>query len=132
MVDASAVLRERIHSKGVFVCRKAFKDQGHSFEPGDNYPWRQLSISERRVLQMWDGRWITTKETWDEEKAIMVRQDADRAYINERLKLGMKLPTVETEETKPEEELAPVAEVFEPEADAPAEDEGDKYRYDDI
>lgn len=54
--------QERVHSQGKFYCRRDFKCGGRTWKAGEEFRWRTISISERRVLQMWNKRDITTEE----------------------------------------------------------------------
>ena len=35
--------------------RKSFRAAGRSFRPGEEFPWKKLAITQRRVQQMYEG-----------------------------------------------------------------------------
>lgn len=59
--------QERVHSMGKFYCRRDFKCGGRTWKAGEEFAWRKISVSERRVMQMWDKRDITTEEEINRE-----------------------------------------------------------------
>lgn len=52
---------------GEYVARKSFRFAGRDFTPGDDFPWRQLACSARRLRQLYEGRFIVMAS--DEEEA---------------------------------------------------------------
>jgi len=112
-----AYKRERIHTAGNFVCRKDFKCSGRSYSRDQVFDWRKMSLSERRVLQLWDGRFIAPEETIadeakDREVKAERRQKEDTAIYESRKRA--QNPEADVKADKEEAVEAEVAEVTEP------------------
>ena len=65
-----------VRSVGKFICRRDFSCQGHSFKEGQEFKFRSISISDRRVRQMWDSRWISTESEVAREKEVLANRTA--------------------------------------------------------
>ena len=46
---------------GDYIARRGFRFMGRSFAPGDEFPWRQLACSKRKLRQLYEGRFIDLK-----------------------------------------------------------------------
>lgn len=40
------------------ICRKAFKVNGHSFQPGEDFTYTQLGVSSRKAIQLINNRLV--------------------------------------------------------------------------
>jgi hypothetical protein len=41
------------------ICMKPFRANGHSYTPGDTFPWRRIAVTARRARQLFEARYIT-------------------------------------------------------------------------
>lgn len=56
-------VKKPVLPKGVpLFAIKKFKINGHWFQPGDQFHWNRLSISESRVISLYDHRFIGTED----------------------------------------------------------------------
>lgn len=53
--------RQPFTATGGYVARKQFRFHGKPYAPGDNFPWRQLSCSVRKLRQLYEQRYIEPK-----------------------------------------------------------------------
>ena len=46
---------------GEYTVRKPFRGWGMSFAPGSDFPWRRLACSKKKLLQLYEQRYIEPK-----------------------------------------------------------------------
>lgn len=65
----SYATRPPFDPKGEFVAAKDFKFSGEAYATGDEFPWEELSCSERKLRQLYDNKLINlaVEEPDDEE-----------------------------------------------------------------
>lgn len=51
-------IRVPFQAKGDYVCTKNFRFVGRDFTAGQEFPWRQMSCSVRKLLRLYEGRFI--------------------------------------------------------------------------
>ncbi len=52
------MVRQPFTPGGKFVASKAFRFAGKAYNAGDEFPWRQLSCSVRRLRSLYEGRYL--------------------------------------------------------------------------
>lgn len=50
--------RQPFSPTGEYVARRDFRFAGKAYKAGQPFPWRKLSCSTRRLVQLWEGRFI--------------------------------------------------------------------------
>lgn len=50
--------RQPFTSTGDYHARRGFRFHGRNYAPGDEFPWKQLSCSPRKLRQLYEGRFI--------------------------------------------------------------------------
>lgn len=88
----------------VLVVRKPINLGGTKFKVGDTFDWKAAKLTERRVKQMWEQRWVGTaaelqhdRERWEAKKTA--EQSAMASRIKEKavvLPVKGKAPELET------------------------------------
>lgn len=53
--------RQPFTTTGDYVARKQFRFHGRGYSPGDEFPWRTLSCSTRKLRQLYEQRYIEPK-----------------------------------------------------------------------
>jgi len=59
----SSKVRQPFTPGGKFVVSKAFRFAGRPYKEGDEFPWRQLSCSVRKLRQLYEGRFLNNTYT---------------------------------------------------------------------
>ncbi len=62
--------RQPFSPSGEFVAGKEFRFGGKTYSVGDSFPWRKLSCSMRRLIQLYEGRYINVVGSIEEEDII--------------------------------------------------------------
>ena len=63
-------VRQPFNAKGKFVAgAKGLRFHGKTYAPGDNFPWRKLSCSERKLRQLHERRLVEYSDDFDPDKA---------------------------------------------------------------
>ena len=101
--------RQPFSPSGEFVAAKEFRFAGKTYAVGDSFPWRKLSCSMRRLIQLYEGRYIDVAGQEVEEEII----EEEEGLENET-----EANTPESEEDESEED--------EPEEDESEEDESEE------
>lgn len=63
-------MRQPFTPGGKFVVSKPFRFAGKGFNVGDEFPWRQLSCSVRRLRLLYEGRHLNNSYIDDEEQVL--------------------------------------------------------------
>ena len=89
--------RQPFAERGEYVASKNFRFAGRQFNAGDDFPWRSLACSARRLRQLYEGRFIGFKagEIPAGEATDEVADTAEAAAPE---------TSVEVESSEPEEE----------------------------
>jgi len=100
-------MANRALPQGPLVARKAFRFGGKPYGPGDAFPWRRLSCSERKLRVLMSGNYLTTKDQADEarDKAAGAADRRDAAR-----NAGPAPKPKKEKRTKPAEEPKPEGE----------------------
>lgn len=93
----SKKMRQPFSPGGKFVASKDFRFNDHRFARGDEFPWRRLACSVRKLRQMYEGRFLNNDYV-------------DVAEIDET----GELPEIETSVPVEEETTEGPLEVFDP------------------
>ena len=78
--------RQPFTATGEYVARKQFRFHGRPYAPGDDFPWRTLSCSVRKLTQLYNQRYIEPKgdgasvETKPEEPTTEEETKAPEAF----------------------------------------------------
>lgn len=57
----ATTMRQPFNPRGEYVARRGFKCNGHSFNPGDDFPWKRLAIDIRKLHRLWEHLYIEVK-----------------------------------------------------------------------
>jgi hypothetical protein len=66
----------RLSVKGIFdpkqplLVRRAFSAAGRTFQPGDAFPWKRLSVSLRRAFLMYESGLLRHSDDADAEETV--------------------------------------------------------------
>lgn len=55
------LVRQPFTPGGRFICSRTFKFNGTRYVRGDEFPWRQLHCSVRKLRQLYDGRFLNNR-----------------------------------------------------------------------
>lgn len=62
-----------------FVAAKSFTFNGRRYGKGDDFPWRRIACARRKLLQLYEGRYINTSAEYDEEAEKERKAEARKA-----------------------------------------------------
>lgn len=57
----SKMVKQPFAPGGKFVVGREFRFAGRDFKAGDEFPWRRLSCSVRRLRQLYEGRYLVNE-----------------------------------------------------------------------
>jgi len=66
----SSYMRQPFTPGGKFVVSKPFRFAGKDYKAGDEFPWRQLSCSVRKLRQLYEGRNLNNNFLTEEELVV--------------------------------------------------------------
>lgn len=69
-------IRQPFTPGGKFVASRDFKFHGHKFTTGDDFPWRTLSCSVRKLRQLYEGRYLNNEYI---EESKLYEDEAENA-----------------------------------------------------
>lgn len=70
---------------GKFVASKDFRFGGRRYAKGDEFPWRQLSCSVRRLRLLYEGRLVNNEYIDEEELADVAEETIEELDTDEEL-----------------------------------------------
>ncbi len=56
------IVERTFDPKQPLLVRRAFSAAGRTFQPGDDFDWRRLSVAHRRVSQMFDAGYLVHRD----------------------------------------------------------------------
>ena len=116
--------RPPFDARGSYVARKAFRFHGRTYAPGAEFPWRRLSCSARKLLQLYDNGFLVLATGQGGEPEPQAEQ-ADSSSKSERRRLAAQ-KAAETRKRNAEAKAraeAEAAEAAEAEGDGSAEED---------
>lgn len=54
-------MRQPFDPRGEFVARRSFTCNGHKFSSGGDFPWKRLSLDNRKLYRLWEHKFIDIK-----------------------------------------------------------------------
>jgi hypothetical protein len=70
----SKMMRQPFTPGGKFIASKNFRFHGRDYARGDEFPWRRLSCSIRKLRQLYEGRYLNN-EYVDEEEIVGTEEE---------------------------------------------------------
>lgn len=93
-------MEKRTQTRGTFLARKAFRFHGRAYAPGQPFPWRKLSCSERKLATLINNRFVISEDEF-EDSAKKAEAKAERREAAKTAVAAPK-PVKETEPVKDE------------------------------
>ncbi len=64
-------IRQPFMRGGKFIVNKPISFAGKRFKVGDNFPWRKMACDERRLRQLFEGRFLRLRDEELKEEPIL-------------------------------------------------------------
>jgi hypothetical protein len=97
----------RLSVKGIFdpkqplLVRRAFSAAGRTFQPGDAFPWKRLSVSLRRAFLMYESGLLRHSDDADAEETVTEETVTEETVTEETVTEETVTEETVTEENPP-------------------------------
>ena len=89
--------RQPFASTGDYIARRGFRFHGRNFALGDNFPWRHLACSVRKLKQLYEGRFIEPR-TVLEPRTALDKEEGKNTKSQESTDIGTDTSTEDVTE----------------------------------
>ena len=107
---ATRTQRQPFSPLGEFIAGKRFRFSGRDYHPGDIFPAKRLAVSDRKLLVLWEGRYITHKN----DEVLGPEPDVQEELNEDPIEENLEEQGEELEETSEEENFGEMF-TFDPE-----------------